>query len=123
MPTVKCPHCAASLNAPTEYKGRKVKCTSCGKSFVLRLPTLSASVGGSTMDLFDEELAKEISEAPPTSIKMSITVESWRGAIYHQVADERFNRDFSAFARAALDALAEKLGYPVSSSDKPQAEP
>jgi hypothetical protein len=121
MPTVKCPHCAANLNAPTEYKGRKVKCTSCGKSFMLRLPSYSAAVGGSTMDLFDEELAKEISEAPPTSVKMTLAVDSWRAAIYQQVADERFDRDFSAFAQAALDALAEELGYPRAQSEKPKS--
>jgi hypothetical protein len=109
MPTVKCPNCAANLNAPTQYKGRKVKCTSCGRSFVLRFPT-RASSGGST--IFDEDLSpKPITDDPPTSVKMSIAVEAWRAAVYQQITDERFNRDLSAFARAAFDAFAEQLGY------------
>ena len=36
MPTVGCLHCEAKLDAPAEYKGRLVKCSVCGKSFVLR---------------------------------------------------------------------------------------
>ncbi len=46
---------------------------------------------------------------------MSITVEPSRVAIYQQVTDKRFNGDFSAFARMALDTLAGQLGYPVES--------
>ncbi|HXY34453.1 MAG TPA: hypothetical protein VEI07_09515 [Planctomycetaceae bacterium] len=118
MTTVRCPHCAANLNAPPEYEGRKVKCTNCGKSFVLRFPTRSASTGGSTMDLFDEDEAAPPIIEPPTSVKMSITVEPWRAAVYQQVADERYGRDLSAFARVAFDALAEQLGYTVKSADR-----
>jgi len=36
MPTVECLYCEAKLDAPAEYKGRLVKCSMCGKSFVLR---------------------------------------------------------------------------------------
>jgi hypothetical protein len=36
MPTVECLYCEAKLDAPVEYKGRLVKCSVCGKSFVLR---------------------------------------------------------------------------------------
>ena len=36
MPTVECLYCEARLDAPAEYKGRLVKCSVCGKSFVLR---------------------------------------------------------------------------------------
>jgi hypothetical protein len=123
MPTVKCPHCAAKLNAPAEYNGRKVKCTNCGKAFVLRFPDRTAATGGSTMDLFDEdEVAKPILE-PPTAVKMSITVEPWRAEIYQQITDERFKRDLSAFARAAFDALAEQLGYSSRSPDNQRSEP
>jgi hypothetical protein len=120
MPTVKCPHCAASLNAPDEYKGRKVKCTSCGTAFVLRFPRRMSPLGGSTMDLLDDDPLMKAINDPPTSVKMTIAVEPWRAAVYQQVADERFNRDLSEFARAAFDALVEKLGYPLSSSEKPK---
>jgi len=116
MTTVKCPHCAANLSAPAEYRGRKVKCTSCGKPFVLRMPT-RASSSGST--IFDEELpAKPIPDDRPTSVKMSIAVDAWRAAIYQQITDERFNRDLSAFARAAFDAFAEQLGYQLLTAGK-----
>jgi hypothetical protein len=119
MPTVKCPHCAANLNAPTQYGGRKVRCTSCGKSFVLRIPK-RASSGGST--IFDEDLSpKPIPDDPPTSVKMSIAVEAWRAAIYQQITDERFNRDLSAFARAAFDAFAEQLGYQLMTTGRRQS--
>jgi len=36
MPIVECLHCQAQLEAPAEYRGRLVKCSMCGKSFVLR---------------------------------------------------------------------------------------
>ena len=36
MPTVECLYCEARLDAPAEYKCRLVKCSMCGKSFVLR---------------------------------------------------------------------------------------
>jgi hypothetical protein len=36
MPTVECSHCQAQLDAPPEYRGRLVKCSICGESFVLR---------------------------------------------------------------------------------------
>jgi hypothetical protein len=36
MPTVECLHCQAKLDAPPEYRDRLVKCSMCGKSFVLR---------------------------------------------------------------------------------------
>jgi hypothetical protein len=36
MPTVECLYCETKLDAPAEYKGRLVKCSMCGKSFVLR---------------------------------------------------------------------------------------
>jgi hypothetical protein len=109
MPTVQCPRCTASLNAPAEYKGRKVKCTNCRHAFVLRFGD-AASTAGST--IFDEDLsATPIPKDPPTSVKMSIAVEPWRAAMYQKIADEQFNRDLSAFARVAFDALAEELGY------------
>jgi hypothetical protein len=108
------------LSAPAEYEGRKVKCTNCGTSFVLRFRSRSP-LGGSTMDLLDDDpIVKGIEEGPATSVKMSIAVEPWRAAIYQQVADEKFNRDLSALARVAFDALAEKLGYPVPPSEKPK---
>jgi hypothetical protein len=49
MPTVECPKCEANLNAPAEYKGRNVRCTKCGHSFILRfsghdLDTISVKV-------------------------------------------------------------------------------
>jgi hypothetical protein len=49
MPIVECQHCQAQLDAPTEYRGRMVKCSICGKPFVLRFtdhdaPTLSVKV-------------------------------------------------------------------------------
>ena len=116
MPTVECPHCAARLNAPAEFRGRKVKCKNCGKSFVLRFASRNVSTG-STINLDDEDPpARTLVEPRPIhhSAKMSIAVEPWRAAIYQQVADERFNRDFSAFARTALDTLAEQLGYSIN---------
>jgi hypothetical protein len=122
MPTVKCPHCAAGLNAPPEYKGRKVKCTGCGKSFVLRFSSRAASpLGGSTIDLLDDDPLAKVIHDPPTSVKITIAVEPWRAAVYQQVADEKFSRDLSEFARAAFDSLAEKLGYSLPSSEKPPA--
>ena len=30
----QCPHCKAKINAPSEYKGKKVKCPKCKESFV-----------------------------------------------------------------------------------------
>jgi len=36
MPTVACLHCEAQLDAPAELRGRLVKCSMCGKSFILR---------------------------------------------------------------------------------------
>ena len=36
MPTVECLHCQAQLDAPSKFRGRLVKCSMCGKSFVLR---------------------------------------------------------------------------------------
>jgi hypothetical protein len=44
MPTVECLHCQAELDAPAEYKGRLVKCSLCGKSFVLRFTDHDATV-------------------------------------------------------------------------------
>jgi hypothetical protein len=41
-------------------------------------------------------------------------------AIYQRVTTERFNGNFSAFARTALDALAEQLGYPASMPLRPR---
>ncbi len=118
MPTVKCPHCAVKLNAPAEYNGRKVKCTNCGKAFVLRFVDRTAATGGSTIDLFEgEELAPSVLE-PPTAVKLSITVEPWRAELYQQVTDEQFARDLSAFARAAFDAMVVQLGYPLRPPQK-----
>jgi nicotinamidase-related amidase len=51
--------------------------------------------------------------AEGTGEPISVAVEPWRAAIYQRVATERFNDNFSAFARTALDALVEQLGYPV----------
>jgi hypothetical protein len=115
VPTVECPHCFVRLNAPAEYKGRKVKCKNCGKQFVLRFASRSVSTG-STINLDNEDLTGTLVEPQLTnrSVKMSITVEPPRVAIYQQVTDERFNGDFSAFALMALDMLAEQLGYPVN---------
>lgn len=117
LPTVECPHCAARLNAPAEFKDRKVKCKNCGKSFVLRFTSRGVSTG-STINLDDEDSpGRALVEPQPTEhpVRMSITVEPSRVAIYQQVTDKRFNGDFSAFARMALDTLAGQLGYPVES--------
>jgi hypothetical protein len=44
MPTVECLHCQAPLDAPAEYRGRLVKCSICGKSFVLRFTSHDSPV-------------------------------------------------------------------------------
>jgi hypothetical protein len=51
MPTVECLHCQTPLDAPSEYRGRLVKCSLCGKSFVLRftshdIPAVKARAAG-----------------------------------------------------------------------------
>jgi DNA-directed RNA polymerase subunit RPC12/RpoP len=143
MPTVRCPNCSAKLDAPAEYNGRSVKCKHCGQSFVLRLIGRSrTAVAGKAADRSPPQadstvsfhLAKRADPAlgaskvrarnanedqtdRPRSEKLeepiSVAAESWRAALYQRVTAERFDGDFSAFAQAALDALAEKLGYPV----------
>jgi hypothetical protein len=141
MPTIECPNCFAKLDAPAEYKGRAVKCKECGKSFVLRftgrnkpsalkLSDTAGSPDKSTVSFQledDSEPAGSPSGVPAkkgterhskpradkTAHPLLIAPEPWRAAIYQRVTSERFNGDFSAYARTALDALAERLGYPV----------
>jgi DNA-directed RNA polymerase subunit RPC12/RpoP len=143
MPTVRCPNCSAKLDAPSEYKGRAVKCKHCGHSFVLRFIGRSrTAIAGKLSDRArppDEStvsfrLADSAKAAPSDSPEraakkrpgrkptlpaentgepISIAAEPWRVAIYQRVTTERFNGNFSAFARTALDALAEQLGYPI----------
>jgi hypothetical protein len=141
MPTIECPNCFAKLDAPAEYKGRAVKCKECGKSFVLRFTgrnkpsalkfsdragspdksTVSfqlddgaepaASSSGATGKKATDRQSKARGEK--SAHPLLIAPEPWRAAIYQRVTSERFNSDFSAFARTALDALCERLGYPV----------
>jgi len=125
MPTVKCPNCAATLRAPAKFKGRKVKCKKCDKSFVLRFGGRTDTADGSTV--FDFDLAGPPSKkrvelqakrrSDKSGHRLSLKAEPWRAAIYQRVTDERFNGNFASFARAALDALAEQLGYPVRPSE------
>jgi hypothetical protein len=143
VPRVECPNCLAKLEAPAEYKGRAVRCKSCGESFVLRFtghnrppiagkfsdrpettdkstvsfrltdaanPASSSPGKGSTAKRADRQ-PRPFKEKPGEPI--SVATEPWRAAIYQRVAAERFNGNFSAFARAALDTLAEQLGYPL----------
>jgi len=44
MPIVECPYCEAKLKALAEYKGHQVKCSKCGKSFVLRFTDHDATI-------------------------------------------------------------------------------
>jgi hypothetical protein len=136
MPTIECPNCFAKLDAPAEYKGRTVKCKDCGKSFVLRFtgrhkPSAlkfsdrAGSPDNSTVSFQLDDGAQPApgpSNAPGGKSKpradkaahpLLIAPEPWRAAIYQRVTAERFNGDFSAFAKTALDALAERLGYPI----------
>jgi hypothetical protein len=142
MPTVRCPNCSAKLDAPTEYNGRSVKCKHCGQSFVLRLIGRSrTAIAGkvtdrspppaeSTVSFHLANSADPVPPAPELSAQnaaerqpkrrsekpeqpISVISEPWRAAIYQRVTAEQFKGDFSAFAKTALDALAEKLGYPV----------
>jgi hypothetical protein len=144
MPTIECPNCFAKLDAPAEYKGRTVKCKDCGKSFVLRFtgrnkpsalkfsdraPSSETSTVSFRLSDISEAAAASSAGSPgkraerPTKSAtekvgqpVSITVEPGRAALYQRVAAERFKGDLSAFARTALDALAEKLGYPLKPS-------
>jgi hypothetical protein len=128
MPTVECPKCAASLKAPAKYKGRKVKCKKCGKSFVLRFDGIRRPVTADASTVFDFDLAgppskKRVERQPKrrsekSGQRLSLEAEPWRAAIYQRVTDERFNGNFAAFARIALDTMAEQLGYPVRPSAK-----
>jgi hypothetical protein len=128
MPTVECPKCAARLKAPAKYKGRKVKCKKCAKSFVLRFDGASKPVTADGSTVFDFDLdsppSKKKGERQPkrrsekSGQRLSLTAEPWRAAIYQRVTDERFNGNFAAFARIALDTMAEQLGYPVRPSVK-----
>jgi DNA-directed RNA polymerase subunit M/transcription elongation factor TFIIS len=136
MPKVECPKCAAELHAPSEYKGRRVQCKKCGKSFVLRFAnrgrsSAAAKLADPPVSLDDSTIIMRVAPgssgpgkkrkservAKPRSEKsvarLVIETEAWRAAIYQQVADERFNRNFATFARMALDTFAEQLGYPV----------
>jgi hypothetical protein len=142
MPTVRCPSCSAKLDAPSEYKGHAVKCKHCGHSFVLRFIGRSrtaiagklsepARPGDSTVSFRLTDVPKAarsgsqegrankgaghqlVPRAESTEEPISVAVESWRAEIYQRVTTEKFNGNFSAFARMALDALAEQLGYPV----------
>jgi transcription elongation factor Elf1 len=128
MPTVECPKCTASLQAPSKYKGRKVKCKKCGKSFVLRFDGISKPAAADASTVFDFDLAgppskKRVERQPKrrsekSGQRLSLEAEPWRAAIYQRVTDERFNGNFAAFARIALDTMAEQLGYPVRPSAK-----
>jgi hypothetical protein len=51
----------------------------------------------------------------------SIVAEPWRAKIYRRVAKEKFNGNFSEFARVALDYVAHKLGYPIPEPELPNA--
>jgi hypothetical protein len=134
MPKVQCPKCAAELRAPAEYKGREVRCKKCGKAFVLRFSTRgkAATAKSAARDVTKGDstvsyrLAAGSAAAPKkkldraakrrsenTGARVTIDVEAWRAHIYQQVAEERFNRNFATFARMALDAFAEQLGYQV----------
>jgi hypothetical protein len=130
MPTVECPSCAASLKAPAKYKGRKVKCKKCGKAFVLRLGGHSGRADASTVinfDLSGRPSKKRLERgskprADKSGQQFSLKAEPWRAAIYQRVTDDRFNGNFASFARAALDTLAEQLGYPVRPSEPKSAD-
>jgi DNA-directed RNA polymerase subunit RPC12/RpoP len=143
MPTVRCPNCSAKLDAPAEDKGRAVKCKHCGHSFLLRFIGRSRTAiagklsdqarpsGESTVSFRLADSAEGAPSGPPerpnkkkpgrqptlpaenTGEPVSIAAEPWRAAIYQRVTTERFNGNFSAFVRTALDALAEQLGYSV----------
>jgi hypothetical protein len=135
MPKVQCPKCAAELRAPAEYKGRQVRCKKCGKAFVLRFSGRNKSTAGKTaardVAASDSTVLYRLAPGPTTSsskkkvdrpvrrrgektrARVTIDVEEWRALIYQQVVDERFNRNFATFARMALDAFAEQLGYSV----------
>jgi len=129
MPTIECPKCTASLKAPAKYKGRKVKCKKCGKTFVLRFDGASKPVTADGSTVFDFDLAgppskKRVERQPKrrtekSGLRLSLKAEPWRAAIYQRVTDERFNGNFAAFACIALDTMAEQLRYPVRPSDKP----
>jgi hypothetical protein len=129
MPTVECPKCAASLNAPAKYKGRKVKCKKCGKSFVLRFDVVRKPITPDGSTVFDFDLAgppskkrverKTKRRSEKSGQRLSLMAEPWRAAIYQRVTDERFNGNFAAFARVALDTMAEQLGYSVRPLAKP----
>ena len=144
MPTVRCPNCSAKLDAPSEDKGRAVKCKHCGHSFLLRFIGRSrTAIAGKLSDQARPSGESTVSfrladsaEAPPSgpperpatkrsrrqpnapaespAEPISVAAEPWRAAIYRQVTTERFDGDFSTFVRTALDALAEQLGYPVN---------
>jgi predicted Zn finger-like uncharacterized protein len=142
MPSVRCPNCSAKLDVPSEDNGRSVKCKHCGQSFVLRLVGRSrTAIAGKVADRSPPSAELTVSFHPPNSADpvpgapevsaqnatehqpkprsqkpeqpISVASEPWRAAIYQRVTAEHFKGDFSAFAKAALDALAEKLGYPV----------
>jgi hypothetical protein len=70
MPTVACSHCQKKLNAKDEYIGKKLKCPSCGKTFLalvsLQPPTSSTKLQTTTaqQSLIDQSPAMP-GQAPP----------------------------------------------------------
>jgi hypothetical protein len=95
---------------------------------VLRFDGASKPVTADGSTVFDFDLdsppSKKKGERQPkrrsekTGQHLSLMAEPWRVAIYQRVTDERFNDNFAAFARIALDTMAEQLGYPVRPSVK-----
>ena len=78
MPTFECPYCEAKLNAPAEYKGRRVKCSKCGKSFVLRFTDRDATVIVKVRSRQSEpapELKTTVVFRPPDSSKSASAAE------------------------------------------------
>jgi len=108
MPSVRCPKCAKKLFAPDELAGRKVKCPRCQHAF--QITPHSDEVDTVAFVLPPEE---ESAAAPEHMRSLSFSVEPWRAAIYDAVSVERFNGDFSEFAKAACDALAQGMGRNV----------
>jgi len=78
MPIVECPYCEARLEAPAENKGRLVKCSKCGKSFVLRFTDHDATVIVKVRSRQSEpapELETTVVFRPPDSSKSATAAE------------------------------------------------
>jgi hypothetical protein len=136
MPKVECPKCSAELNAPTEYKGRTVKCKECGKSFVLRFAgrntpahsdnksTVAFRLSDTSESAAREAVAAGVRQATlkgkQTGEPFSVAVEPWREEIYNRVVKESFNGNRSEFVRVALDTLTRQLGYSLAPPDSPK---